>query len=223
MYAVTLDEAWIYMKVDGGKMSFCYIRRGEKIPDEWVKQERSLWERKFMIVAAMSYRGTFPLIQLKAGVRMDSWYYINYVLRPLIHKHIPQLYGSDISEVFVHYDKSPVHVSNFTTMYTDLMTERYGITFINKDNIPVKGADCSPLDFFGFGYLKNKIRKSSFKSLDALWRRCQVEWSRDTPDTCVRVFRSWKKRCRMINERQGSHVEKIKAIHEHKQPLKKSN
>ena len=34
--------------------------------------------------------------------------------------------------------------------------------------------------------------------------------------TCANVYESWKKRCRLIHEREGSHVEQVKNIDNHK-------
>ena len=39
-FVVTLDESWVRLKVDCGKTEFCYVDRGENIPNEWVKQAR---------------------------------------------------------------------------------------------------------------------------------------------------------------------------------------
>lgn len=87
----------------------------------------------------------------------------------------------------------------------------------------MKGADCSPLDFFGFGYLKNKVEKSNVKTLDGLWKKAQSVQSTISSRTCHHEFRAWKKRCRLIHERNGSHVEQTKEIRQHRYPLKELN
>ena len=206
-YVVTLDESWIRLEIDGRKPSFFYVKRGEKLPDSYVKQKRSLWERKFMVIAAMSHFGTFPLIRVPQGTKVTSHFYVTQVLRPLIHDHLIPSFGDNISKVFVHHDKCSVHVSKFTTLYMELMTERYGIKFIAKADIPVKGADCSPLDFFGFGYLKQRVEGYSVQNLNQLWNRCRTVWSQIRPETCAKVYEAWKKRLRLIHDKQGSHVE----------------
>lgn len=218
-YVVTLDESYVRMRVDGATTSFCYLKKNEPIPDDWVKPVRSNFEQKIMIVGALSYYGAFPLIRIRRQT-MDSHCYITEVLRPLVHKYIIPLFGGDTNKVFVHYDKATVHVSSFTQLYMDLMTEKYGIKFIPKDHIPVRGADCSPLDFFGFGYLKRKVEGKVVRNLDQLWKQCQSAWKQITPETCVKVYQSWKSRCRKIVERQGSHCEQLKSIHQHKNTLK---
>lgn len=152
---------------------------------------------------------------------MTAVNYIKIVLRPLIEKYLIPLYGNDINKVFVHHDKSPVRTAEVTKEFMDSMTEKYGISFIRKEDTPVKGADCAPLDFFGFGYLKSKVESSEATTLDGLWKKSCAVWSGISPETCGRVYQSWKERCRMIHERKGSHVEQVKEIHKHKQRAKK--
>lgn len=154
---------------------------------------------------------------------VTSEYYVKHVLNPLIHKNLIKAFGDNISKVFVHHDKSPVHVSKYTTDFMNSMTEKYGIRFIAKADIPVKGADCAPLDFFGFGYLKQQVEMCQVKDLDQLWKRCQRIWKGIRRETCADVYESWKIRCRKIWERHGSHVEQIKGIHDHKKPLNELN
>ena len=215
-WAVTIDESWIRLKYDGHTRSFCYVKCGEKVPEEWVKQTRTLWERKLMVIAVMTYYGTIPLFKVPEGKTMTAINYIKIVLRPLIEKYLIPLFGEDINKLFVHH-KSQVHTAGVTKEFMETMKEKYGITFIRKEDIPVKGADCAPLDFFGFGYLKGKVESSKATTLDGLWKKSCVVWSRISPETCGRVYQSWKKRCQMIHERNGSHVEQVKEIHKHKQ------
>ena len=81
-----------------------------------------------------------------------------------------------------------------TTKYMDEMTEKYGIRFIAKADIPVKGADCAPLDFYGFGYLKHEVEKFRVENLDQLWKKCQRVWRGIRRETCDQVYESWKKK-----------------------------
>lgn len=218
-YVVTLDESYARLKVNGRTTEFCYVRRGEKVPEDWVKPVRSNFQQKMMIVGAMSYFGTFPLIRIRRKT-ITSHCYVTQVLQPLINNYILPLFGEEASKVFVHFDKAPVHVSNFTKTYMDIVTERHGIKFIEKDDIPVRGADCAPLDFFGFGFLKKKVEAEGAKNLDQLWQKCKTIWTQVSSETCGKVYESWKLRCRKIVERKGSHIEQVKSIHKHKNKMK---
>ena len=215
-YVVTLDESWIHLKFQGNKTSFCYIKRGESVPEDWVKQKRTLWEEKFMVIAVMTYYGTVPLFKLPHGRTMNAEFYVNNVLKPLIHNYLLPIFAEDMNKVFLHHDKSPVHTAEMTKLYLQSMTEKFGLTFISKEDIPVKGADCAPLDFYGFGYLKRKVESSGVRTIKGSWKKCQEVWSAISPRTCASVYQSWKRRCRKIYERRGSHVEQVKEIHKRK-------
>jgi hypothetical protein len=77
----------------------------------------------------------------------------------------------------------------------------------------VKSPDCSPLDFFGFEYLKQKLFHKKSKTENGLWKACQDVWSTITPEMAKLVFESWKRRCRSITKANGSHIEQTKKIH----------
>ena len=62
-----------------------------------------------------------------------------------------------MDKVYFHHYKASSHTANLTTEYLVKMKAELGISCINKDEIPVKAPDGSPLDFFGFGYLKQRL------------------------------------------------------------------
>lgn len=117
---------------------------------------------------------------------------------------------------FFHHDKSTCHTAAYTKAYMDQMTSEHGIRFIQKEDIPIKGPDVSPMDFFGFGYLKQEVKKTRVRTLNGLWKKCQSIWDNISPETCAKVFQSWKKRCRLVAKRHGAHIEQVKEIHHHK-------
>ena len=93
------------------------------------------------------------------------------------------------------------------------MSRETGISFIQKEDIPVKGADCSPMDFFGFGWLKAKVAQRKVRTLAGLAKVVKEEWSKLSPETIQNVYAGWKRRLRMIDKMQGKHVEQVKGIH----------
>jgi len=69
------------------------------------------------------------------------------------------------------------------------MKEMYVISYIAKEVIPVKYTNDSPLDFFGFGYLKPKLSSKKMKKIfiefGKFFRRCGLDRSRSYPkDIC---------------------------------------
>jgi DNA-binding Lrp family transcriptional regulator len=156
-YAVTLDEAMIYMSNINGKRKICYVKKGESIPENWVYEKAENFSKGFMIVGAITGRGVLPLIRVPPKAKINSEYYIKYVLKRLLEKELPKLYPGELNKVFVHHDKASSHTSIKTSEYAADLKARTGISIIDNSLIPVKSPDASPLDFFGFGYLKQVI------------------------------------------------------------------
>ena len=68
-----------------------------------------------------------------------------------------------MDKVFFHHDKASSHTSALTSTY--LEEKKIDLSYLNKEDIPVKCPDGSPLDFFGFGFLKQKLEKRNARTL----------------------------------------------------------
>ena len=112
-----------------------------------------------MVVGILTDKGTIPLIRVPSEVKINAQFYVDYVLKPLFTEHLPKLYRNEMDKVFFHHDKASSHTSHLTTRYLEKMKRVLGISYIDKEDIPVKTPDASPLDFFGFGYLKQRLGK----------------------------------------------------------------
>ena len=97
--------------------------------------------------------------------------------------------------------------------YATCNKEKLGITFISKGEIPVKSPDTSPLDFYGFGFLKQRRRP---KTLDGVWKVLKEDWNRVSTETVAKGFDAWNFRLRLVSKKGGQHIEHTKAIHTRK-------
>jgi len=170
------------------------------------------FSKSFMVVGIIG-RGTVPLLRVPASVKINAKYYVDYVLKPLFTVHLPRLYPNEMDKVFLHHDKATSHTANLTSSYLAKMKREVGISYISKEHIPVKAPDGSPLDFFGFGYLKQQLLKRRARTLDGIWKLAQDEWSKIDLDFIRSVFNSWKRRLRLISAKDGAQIEHTKAIH----------
>ena len=165
-----------------------------------------------MVIGIITGRGTVPLFKVPAAVKINAQYYVDYVLKPLFTEHLPRLYKRDLHKVFFHHDKATSHTSNLATAYLDQLKNDIGISYIEKQDIPVKSPDGSPLDFFGFGYLKQRLSARKARTLKGVWKICQEEWSHIDRKMIQDVFSAWKRRLRIISTKNGEHIEQIKNI-----------
>jgi hypothetical protein len=215
-FVVTIDEAWLFLN-ETNKKKICNVEKGKNIPESWTCEKVETFSPKLMVVGIITGRGTVPLIQVPPKVKINSQYYIDNVLKPLVEIYLPNLYPNELDKVFVHHDAAPSHTSRLTTDYMVKIEEEVGIKFIKRKEMTVKSPDASPLDFFGFRYLKEKLKSRRPKTLKGLLAAAQSEWSKISLNLISSVYNDWRFRLKLIREKGGDHIENVKKIH------KKSN
>ncbi|UYV71857.1 IKK1 [Cordylochernes scorpioides] len=190
-YTATLDEAWMYVTYCNGIRKICYIKRGNQVPDNWVHQCSETFPKGFMVVGVMTGRGVLPLIKVPSKVKVNSEFYIECVLKPVIEQ-LKDLYPGEMDKVLLHHDKASSHTSNKTQQFLQEMKDTLGLNFIRNSDIPVKSPDASPLDFYGFGMLKQRLFNRRSKTEAGLWKAAQEEWSNVSLSKVKEVFAAWK-------------------------------
>jgi hypothetical protein len=109
--------------------------------------------------------------------------------------------------VKLHQDKASSHTSKSTINFLNQKKISTGISYIPFSDIPAKSPDISPMDFCGFGLLKQALRKRKPTTLDGLWKACKQCWEEIPLQTLQKSLISWKYRCRLIVQRKGYHIE----------------
>jgi hypothetical protein len=212
-YVITLDEALIYLQDCNNDKKIRYVKKGQKVSENWTKFESDNFKKVFMIVGAISGRGVLPLIKVPNNVKICGQYCVDHVLRPIIEKFIPYLYPNEMHKVFLHHDKASSHTCNITQRYLEEASAKFGIRYIKNSRIMVKSPDGSPLDFYGFGNLKQKLYSTKVTTLNGLWKKAKEIWNSISKTEVDRVYGSWKRRCRLIHKKSGNHIEHTKNLH----------
>jgi hypothetical protein len=192
-----------------GKRRICYRKKGERVPSNWVVERTESYGDKFMVVGAISGKGVLPLHRVPSNVKLNSKYYIKKVLKPLLEEEVPKLYGDETNKVVVHHDQASSHTSRETAAYGLDLKSRLGIRIME---IPVKSPDLTPMDFFGFGFLKQRLFNRKASTINGVWKLVQEEWNKITPMMVPNVMNSWKKRCRSVKVTKGLHLEPLANI-----------
>jgi hypothetical protein len=211
-YMVTLDEALFGLHCVNGKRKICYVNKGDQVPEDWVVDKDNFF-KTFMVVGAISGRGTLPLIRIPKKVKVNAAYYISNVLDPIIHRHLPRLYEGEMEKVTIHHDQATSHTAGETVAYAAEIKSTTGVTIMAKSDIPVKSPDASPLDFFGFGYLKRRLSRRKARTEPGLWKVMNQEWNKIDNTLVTKVFNCWKQRLRLVVKGDGRHIENTKNIH----------
>ncbi|OXA42093.1 hypothetical protein Fcan01_23296 [Folsomia candida] len=145
---------------------------------------------KFMVVGALSGRGVLPLIKVPQKVKVTTKYFIDFVLKPLLEIHVPKPYGKDTKKVIVHHDAASSHTALLTQDYAKDLKARLGITIIQNSEMPVKSLYVSPMDLFGFGYLKQNLFSATQKLLTEfgkLWETSGLKLTSPWSNQCTEV------------------------------------
>ena len=169
-----------------------------------------------MVVGAMTGRGVVPLIKVPPNVKINADYYIKDVLKPLLEESVAKLYPGELDKIFVRHDAASSHTAKKTVLYAQNLKRRLGITIIPNSQIPIKSPDTSPMDFYGFGMLKQRLHLRQASTLDGVWKVLQSEWNTVTPAEVRKVYEAWKWRLRVVTGVRGSHIEQTKKIHRRK-------
>lgn len=212
-YCCTIDESWLYLQHCNHTSDICYVNEGEAVPADWVRLKDERFGEKVMAVGVLTGRGAVPLFFVPPGAKVNSDVYIDHVLRPLVEKHLPALYPGEMHKVWVHHDGAKAHTSKKTQAFCNEVTESTGVRFIQADEIPTKSPDVAPLDFFGFGYLKGKLRSKRVRTLARLKRAAQDIWKGISQELVMRVFAAWRERAKEIVKARGRYIENVKHIH----------
>ena len=209
-FVVTLDEAWIYLDGCNKKRAICYRKISGSDDQRWCRAAVASFLKGFMIIAGFSYNGNLRIRRVDLKTKINSLYYQQNVIRPIMLDVIPKLYGSDRHKVWVHQDKASSHTSRSTTQYSAQLSEETGINIIPFSAVPVKSPDAAPMDFCAFGLLQQALTRCRPSTLDGLWKVCEREWDRIDLAILRRSLLSWKLRCRAIVKNKGYQIEHLK-------------
>ena len=194
-FCCTIDESWLYLQDCNRTSDICYVERGQSVPDQWTSTRNERFGPKVMAVGILTGRGPIPLFFVPEKAKVNSDVYIETVLRPLVEVHLPELYPGELDQVWVHHDGASAHTSIKARNYIEEVTESTGITFIRKDEIPAKSPDASPLDFFGFGFLKGKLGSNFGRPEASCARGVEQNRPRNGPQSVSRVERESSNDC----------------------------
>jgi hypothetical protein len=135
-----------------------------------VSYDKGNFLKQFMVEGAISGRGNLPPIKVPPKAKINADYYISHVLKSICKEFLSNIYPPDPSKVISHHDATTSHTARKTQWYPQRVKEKLGITINPNKKIQVKSCDASPLDFFGFEFLKSTLyEKLQFMVEDCLW------------------------------------------------------
>lgn len=178
-----------------------YAARKEDLPQAALKFRKAEFPAKIMVWGAVCSRGTLKLKFVDPGTKVNSDYYQNEILDPVLLPEARRLYPD--GDWCFQQDGAPSHTSRTTQAWL----RNHVPAFITKDEWPAKSPDLNPLDFSIWGMLEAKVNSRSHTSIDSLRKTIQREWSLLSADTVEKAVRVWRKRLRACRQAKGDHFE----------------
>ena len=127
-----------------------YVSRDDKNAKIECFTRRENHSTGLMVWAGISKNGKTRLYFVDPGVKIDSQYYINHILKPFLSRDAKRLYPD--GDYIFHQDAAPAHVSKLTT---EFMESR--MKFLKKTETMSKSPDAAPMDYFGVGWRRQWI------------------------------------------------------------------
>ena len=203
---VTTDEAMFYLGGSYGRRRVCYYRKGVDDPSKLKFVKRDSFAPGFMAWAGVSFHGKTDIRIIDKGVKVNSDFYINKVLKPFVEKDLPRMFPEDqIKDMVFHQDSASSHTSKHTLAYL----RQRKINFVTPEEWMPKSPDAAPMDFGIWGILKRRLQKRKIYTLAGLKRALKDEWNKLEQSVINKTLQSWPKRCRLIYNMHGSHIEHL--------------
>jgi len=204
-WIVTIDEAWLYLTYCNGERKIFYEFRGNKPHESWRKFCEKKHPQGVMVAMGITARGPTDIYFVPPKAKVNSQFYVDHVLKPILQKDIPRLYGKFAKKVTVHHDSAPAHTTFFT--YNSIV--EMGYNFISKEDWPANSPDISPMDYGMNGIFKERLFGRKARTLEGLKRVARDEWRKTSEDLCFKTLKSWQKRVSRMIACQGSQFEHL--------------
>lgn len=196
---ITSDECLFTVDQLGGQTRVQYISRDQIRSDAEVFTAAS-HPASVMVWCAMSSRGLLKPVFVKPGVKINSHYYIDNVLKKL-PKEAKRLFPD--GDYIFHQDSAPAHTAKITLEFL----RKNKINFIKPEEWMPSSPDAAPCDFFLWSYVQQKLKAEPVGDKMQLQKSITKVLKRVPQDMINRALKAWPKRCRHIYYRKGRHIE----------------
>lgn len=188
------DEAWFHLS--GYVNSQNYRTWATENPHNFV--ETSLHPIKVGVWVAMSRRRIIGPIFFHETLNAER--YRRLILEPFLQ----QLHDDELQVGYFQQDGATPHTAGATIRY---LQQFYDNRIISQGLWPPRSPDLTPLDFFLFGHLKNKVFQNRIHTVDELQQAITREIQNVSANQLQNVFESMKRRVNSCLENEGHHFE----------------
>lgn len=190
------DEAWFHLS--GYVNSQNFRTWASENPHNY--SETSLHPIKVGIWVAISRRRIIGPIFFHDTINAER--YRTNILEPFF----ANLHDDELQLGYFQQDGATAHTAGGTIRY---IQEFYGDRIISRGVWPSRSPDLTPLDFYLFGKIKNRIYRNRLHNLDELQQAIEQEIHNITVNELRCVFENMKRRINLCLQAEGNHFQHL--------------
>lgn len=190
------DEAWFHLSGYVNSQNY----RTWSTENPHVLVETSLHPIKIGIWVAMSRRRVIGPIFFEETINAER--YRQNILNPFI----AALHPLEMQRGYFQQDGATAHTAAATLQYLE---EHFPQRVISRGRWPPRSPDLSPLDFYLFGSLKNRIYRNRLHNVVELQAAIENEIRSIDVGTLRNVFENLKRRVHVCLQNEGEHFEHL--------------
>lgn len=190
------DEAWIHLSGYVNSQN-CRTWSSE---NPHVFQENDLHPIKIGIWVAMSRRRIIGPIFFDGTINAARYQ------ENILNVFVNELHDDELQHGYFQQDGASAHTAARTITY---LQEYFDDRLISRGIWPPHSPDLTPLDFFLFAYLKQKVFQQRLHNIDELKNAISQAINSISIDTLQKVFENIKQRVQLCIENDGGHFEHL--------------
>lgn len=201
------DEAHFYLNTEVNKQNIRFW--GSQKPNIYI--EKPIHSEKVTAWAALSSSGIIGPFFFEDSdgnaTSVNSSSYLDLIRR----KFIPALRrkGVNINQIWYQQDGATPHTARNVLDYLDKTFNGHFISFRTHQEWPPHSPDLNPLDFFLWGYLKDKVYTPAPSTKQELKASIRREIRLISTFTLESVIRNFSERIQLVKRQNGRHLEHI--------------
>lgn len=178
-----------------------YAAKLADAPRDKLAVERFQNVSRVMVWGAISLRGKLPLHFVDPGVKIDSKYYIEEVLKKQLLPNAEALFQDEY--YCFQQDSAPAHKARITIAW---MEENLP-DFISPKEWPASSPDLNPLDFCVWGYMLSKLTNVKRLNLNEFKNYLVQIWDEMPMDVVRAACNNFKSRLGRVVKEKGDRIE----------------
>lgn len=178
-----------------------YAAQLADVPKDKLAIQRFQNVSRVMVWGGISQNVKLPLLFIEAGVKINTNYYLEHVLKNHLLVHASELIPD--GNYCFQQDSAPSHQSKATQEWCRQNLPH----FISSQEWPASSPDLNPLDFFAWGYMLSKIGSTKGHTLDSFKKLLVYIWDNMPQETVRASCEAFKKRLRLVIKEKGERFE----------------